>query len=489
MMTTFFRRLWLLPLLMAVVTTSGAEPRMSNVGGENASNVRTLRLVQDDAQDYMVSKIYRLKYVQSNDLVPFLTGIVMRYNQNSSVGCVTYGNNAQLLTVTCPAELMPYVDDFVAKADRDIPLSDKTLADTIVGTGITRAVYQPKYRSGENLLNVLVETVIGAGPHSSVYAYDANSNQIYWKDNTSNTQYVYQFLGYLDRPAPQITVTATLYEVRDSDLDDIGLEYLAWKNGPGLDLFQAGMDFFSVTSAGTAAIQAASGPVGGFFFAPQFDASFLRLLSQSGRAAVKNEASLTVSNSDSSTYTISFDPEYQNIFKSDNDYMSVGVSAGTDGQKYHQVCLELSSPIVNLHYGQSQADYPENEAFSLTEYRPGDYARLPGVLACGYRLQTANVVERNNVGCELVEMAEMQGNICMELGKPAILAQWDETQQVEQRIGIPYLIDIPYLGLLFGTRTTSTLHSRYYLVVTAEMLNTAHANGLEAGKLIKITGK
>ena len=296
-------------------------------------------------------------------------------------------------------------------------------------------------------------------------------------------------MGYLDRPAPQITVTATLYEVRDSDLDDIGLEYLAWKNGPGLDLFQAGMDFFSVTSAGTAAIQAASGPVGGFFFAPQFDASFLRLLSQSGRAAVKNEASLTVSNSDSSTYTISFDPEYQNIFKSDNDYMSVGVSAGTDGQKYHQVCLELSSPIVNLHYGQSQADYPESEAFSLTEYHPGDYARLPGVLACGYRLQTANVVERNNVGCELVEMAEMQGNICMELGKPAILAQWDETQQVEQRIGIPYLIDIPYLGLLFGTRTTSTLHSRYYLVVTAEMLNTAHANGLEAGKLIKITGK
>jgi hypothetical protein len=59
--------------------------------------IRKLHFVQDDAQDYMVSKIYKLKYVQANDITPFVMGIVMRYNMNSSVGCIEYGaNNAQM---------------------------------------------------------------------------------------------------------------------------------------------------------------------------------------------------------------------------------------------------------------------------------------------------------------------------------------------------------------------------------------------------------
>ena len=85
----------LLPVLAAALCCQAAEP--NQVAKDPAR--RTIRFVQDDAQDYMVSKIYRLKYVQSNDITPFLMGIVMRYNMNSSVGCIEYGeNNSQLVT-------------------------------------------------------------------------------------------------------------------------------------------------------------------------------------------------------------------------------------------------------------------------------------------------------------------------------------------------------------------------------------------------------
>ena len=90
-----------------------------------APGVQKIHLVQDDAQDYMVSKIYPLKYVQANDLVPFVLGIVMRCNINSTANCVVLSNNAQWLTVTCPEIIIPCVDDFVAKADRNIPLANK----------------------------------------------------------------------------------------------------------------------------------------------------------------------------------------------------------------------------------------------------------------------------------------------------------------------------------------------------------------------------
>ena len=471
----------LLPVLAAALWCQAAEP--DRKAGDPAR--RTIRFVQDDAQDYMVSKIYRLKYVQSNDITPFLMGIVMRYNMNSSVGCIEYGaDNSQMVTVTCPVKLMPYVDDFISKVDRNVMLDGKTPEDVIQGTGITRAVYQPKFRSGQNLLNVLVNTVIGEGPYSSVYAWDANSNQIYWKDNTSNTQYVYQFLTYLDRPAPQITITARLYEVRESTLRDIGIDYLAWKNGPGLNLFDVGFDVFSVTSAGTAAIQAASGPVGGFLFAPQFDASFIRILGQSGKAEVTATASITASNSETRSYEIFFDPQFQNIIKSNNDQTSVvssGINAG-----YYQAYLAVKQPVVNLHSGVPQSPYPVSEAFSLNAYTPGAYSTIPGTLTCGYEVQTASVVERNNLGSELVETGTISGNVQLTLGRETVVSRWDKYQEVEEKIGMPFLMDIPILGYLFSTVTTTREKTRVYLTLHAEVLDTAKPVDIYTGKVKQI---
>ena len=456
-------------------------------------DVRKIHLIQDDAQDYMVSKIYKLKYTQSNDLAPFVTGMVMRYNVNSSVGSIEYGtNNTQLLTVTCPVEMMPCVDDFIAKADRNIPLSNKEPGEIVKGTGITRAVYRPKYRSGQNLLNVLVNSVIGEGPYSSVYAWDANSNQIYWKDNVANTEYVYQFLGYLDRPAPQIQFEFTLHEVRESTLRDIGIEYLAWKNGPGLNIFQTAFKSFSITSAGSSALQGMSGPLGGFFVAPQFDASFIRILEQNGNATIKDTATLTVSNSDSSVSTIYFSPEFQNIVKSNNDQTSVQTDSLGLEEGMYQAMLKITAPIVNLHYGASQEGYPKTEAFSVENYKPGQYTKFKGTVNFDYNMQTAYVVDRNNMGAELVETSRINSSVLMDLNKEFILAQWDSDSVVEQTIGVPFLSEIPILKYLFSTTTTQNEKTKVYLTVKATILDTAHSSKLPdfvTGKLKKISKK
>ena len=370
--------------------------------------------------------------------------------------------------------MMPYVDDFIEKVDRKIEIDGHVPGEIIRGTGITRAVYRPKYRSGQDLVNVIVNAVINEGPFGSVYGYDQNSNQIYWKDNSSNTEYMFDFLSWLDRPAPQISFQFSIYEIRESTMRDLGLDYLAWKNGPGLNIFQTGWDVFSLSSGGSAALQAMSGPVGGFFFAPQFDASFLRLLQQSGNADIRNTANLTVSNSDSKSYELLFNPQLQNIEKADNDKTSVTLSAISSlPEGASQVYLKIINPIVNLRGGIPQEGYPANEAFSLDNYTPGDYAKRDGTLFFGYNVQTASVVERNNVGSELIETGTMQGNTLIELRREVILAQWDKVQDVGQTIGVPCLAEIPVLKYLFSTTTTSLEKTRFYLAVTAEMLDTA----------------
>jgi len=453
-------------------------------GAEPAGAVQKVHLIQDDAQDYMVSKIYQLKYVQANDIVPFVMGMIMRYNINSTANTILGGNNEQLLTVTCPVEMMPYVDDFVKKVDRHIPIAGKNPGDIIRGTGITRAVYQPKYRSGSGLLNVLVNSVIGTGPAGAVYAYDQNSNQIYWKDNSSNTPFVFEFLSYIDRPAPQITFELKLYEVRDSSLQDAGIEYLAWKNGPGLNIFQTAFDSFSLSSSGSAALSAVSGPAGGFFFAPQFDASFIRMLEQKGSAKVTNTATLTVSNSDTQSYKIFFNPQLQNIIKSNNDQTSVVGSDLNLPEGFNQLYLRIDQPIVNIHYGESQSGYPEGEVFSVKPYTPGTYSQYPGTVFFGYSLQSATVLERSNTGEELVEASRMDSSILLDLNKEFILAQWNTVQEVEQVIGVPFLSQIPYLKYLFSTTTRSKENCKFYLSVTPRLLNSGVKGTFKAGELL-----
>ena len=450
------------------------------------NRVQKVHLIQDDAQDYMVSKIYKLKYMQANDLVPFVLGMVMRYNINSTANTIAGGNNEQLLTVTCPEAMMVYVDDFVSKADRNVQVKGKTPYDMISGTGITRAVYQPKYRSGEGLVNVLIDSVIGTGPAGAIYAYDKNSNQIYWKDNSSDTAFVWEFLTFIDRPAPQITFELKLYEVRESNLRDIGIEYLAWKNGPGLNMFQTAWDVFSLSSGGSAALQAISGPAGGFFVAPQFDASFIRMLEQKGNAKVTNTATLTVSNSDTASYKIFFNPQLQNIVKSNNDITSVNASTLNLPEGFNQLFLRIDQPIVNIHYGESQGGAPASEAFEVTPYRNGAYSQYPGTVFFAYSLQSATVMERSNTGEELVDSSVMESSVLLDLNKEFILGQWNTEQEVEQTIGVPFISEIPILKYFFSTTTLHREKCKLYLTITPHLLNTAKPEKIETGKLFAL---
>lgn len=458
-----------LPGVLLAAGLSGAPPQ------EPAPEPQTLRLVQDDAQDHMVSRIFTLNNIQANDIAPFVAGMVKRYNMNSSVSNFTYiyGNvQQQILSVTTPPKMMKYVEEFLRKADRKLAKTTPG-EDIIRGTGISRAVYRPRFRSGQILVDLIVNAIVNAGPYSSLYGYDANSNQIYWKDNAFNTSYVYQFLSYVDRPPPHIRLEFSIFEVRESALKDIGIEYLAWKNGPGLNLFQVGFQALDLSSSGSAALQSFSGPLGGFFFAPQFDASFIRILEQSGNAKITTEMEMTVSNSDSKTYTQSFNASWQNIVKNDNDRTSVTAQPLT--AQANMNTLQIIKPIVCIDDG--------NEAeFTIPAYYPGINAGKEGVLFFGYSFTGTGTVERNNLGTELLSTAQFSGNGSIPLNREVTLGSWESEREVKETIGVPFLSEIPILKYFFSTTTTSREKSIFLLTVRATIADTAQHRVIRTGQ-------
>lgn len=443
---------------------------------------RTIRLRQNDAQVRFVSKIYELKHVKSEELLPFVNSAVLRYSRSSSVRRVTEerdgGRNA--LLVSTGAEFMPYVDEIVAALDR--PGKVGSDGSVIMGTGMSRIAYTPRYRAASQFSEIIDSTL---GSSSGAAYVNRETNTIFWRDQSAAAKRTLEWVGRLDRPLPQVNIRLNYYELRDSDLRDWGLDYLAWKNGPGVNMLNLGYNAGQILidelleSAQFAATS--TWGFGGFFTAPQFDMSFIRCLEQSGNANVAASASLTMVNTpvrdqadyhrlikyqiehrDNApfVYRISMYPEYQNIAKNVLGRTFIGKSfyEDEDGIKHSDppvLDVRLINPVVCLNNG--------NAPVSGTKFDGKD-----GGVLFSYTLYFKNVVERGNTGSELSNSATFTGAATLGFGVEKILAVYDKENDVEQTVGFPILCRIPVLKYLFSTVTS--IKERTYIIVSAEAM-------------------
>lgn len=235
--------------MLASVEAPAFDP-VSETRSTPQDKIQKIRFREDDDQNYMVSKVYELKHLKANDLVPFVLGAVKRYSSNSTADRINYTSEKQWIAVTTGIRMMPYVDDMIAKLDR--PSAKRGPYGSLLdGTGIQRYVYTPKYRSSQEIVDLMISTGIPANAttdrkQDAVVKYDEATNLIYWKDSERKSSDLVKYITWLDRPLPQVSLTFRVYEIRESTMRDLGADYLAWKNGPGMDLLGAGFNLTSL---------------------------------------------------------------------------------------------------------------------------------------------------------------------------------------------------------------------------------------------------
>ncbi len=447
------------------------------VGSAHAEKVKQLLFLQDDAQLNMVSKVYELKHVMAADLTPWVKGAVKRYSDDAAVGRLNYkAGGQQFLVVSCPSAMMKYVDQIVQTLDYPCDVKDDR-GSVIAGTGVYRFAYLPKFRSGEEIATILEN----GGPISGDGAshYDSDSNMIYWQDSKSDGSTVMKWAKKLDHPVPQVELQVKVYQVRQSTLNDLGLDYLSWKNGPGMELFAAGFEDAAVEVMEYALgnmDQFSSFAYGGMFVAPQFDMSFVRMLSQKGDAKIAATGSLTFTNNTAGTktYKVTFSPQMQNIEKDlDNDETNVVAS------KNYEYTLEVTGPAICFQKtGEADKQF-EGNGFDYTTY-----SSLGGTVQFSYSLSNSEIVERNNSGTELSDVTDVASNLTIQIGSEKLLAVYSQKQKVEQVIGIPFLCKIPYLKYLFSTTTSIDEDTKLFVTVKARLVHPEDTFAHLSGKLL-----
>ncbi len=448
----------------------------------DAADRRMLRVIEDRDQKYMTSKIYKLKHTQAVNLTPWVLGAVKRYYKYSTVERCNYKRTGEeFLLVNTGVDMIPFVDDMIAKLDR--PGKADELGSLIEGSGVYRFVYMPKYRSSADLVRV-GPTV---GSEDGEYFWDRTTSMLYWKDSLSDGKKSYDWYKIMDRPLPQVEVKLNIYEVSDDDLKELGIDYIAWKNGPGATLFSAGLDYLKFdsftdianVSNGLNVFSNLSHTWGGFMVAPQIDATFIRLLAQKGKARIATSGSITLINDYShdpgpnnfknAKYKIAFTPHYQNIVKDSDQNTQVKASSA-------DISLYFRNPIINFNGG-----YEKEKAVTREEGAGASCVEF------GYVLRVVDAVEKTNTGENVNNVFNFRSFCSVACGDEKLLATYDRTQVVMQNNSIPFLGDIPGFKYLVGASVESKSKTRVFITASVTAARPESDLSKWAGRLVTAT--
>ena len=455
--------------------------------GNTSGSQRDIRIIQDNGNIRFVSRLFELKYQAAQDLQPYVQSAILRYNAYSKLQSVNFnGGRGAGLLVTTGEDFMPFVEDLIRQLD--IPGKNAAKPAKIEGTGIARVAYTPKYRAAAEFKQIIDEVIASSEGNSGI---DLATNTIFWRDTVAAAQDTLAWVKLIDRPLPQARVRFNYYEVRESTLRDVGMDYLAWKNGPGVNLLNVGYNAGKMVmhEALTSALSSSlSWGYGGFFFAPAFDMSFIRCLQQSGEASVAADGALTFvstpvksiahfrelldyqkANPDKAPYQykLTMSPEYQNIAKNSQGRSFIGASFETDetGELYKNppvLELVISNPIICVPGDRSKAD--EDGFMPFPEANTKDVEN--GGVIFRYKFNFKNVVERGNTGQELSNAASIAGGMTLGYNVEKIVGIYEKESEVKQTIGLPVLSKIPVLKYLFST--TTVVRETTYVIITAE---------------------
>jgi type II secretory pathway component GspD/PulD (secretin) len=443
------------------------------VTGVGAQEKRTLKVIEDRGQKNMATKIYELKHTKGVDLTPFVIGAVTRYSKESSVErLVCKPTNQQFITVNTGAEMLPYVDDLIAKLDR--PGKVDEAGSVVDGTGITNSVYYPRFRMAAEFKDIAKTT----GSADGIHFVDHVNNMVYFKDSKSDGENVIKNLQFFDRPVPQVEMTVNVYEISDDNLKELGIDYISWKNGPGANIFAGGLDILDfnkyvdsgswTNSLNTTANL--SNNFGGFMVAPQIDATFLRMLNQKGKAKIATSGVLSFDNDfmndpgakafSKAKYKVKFTPNYQDIVKDKDQNVSV-TSAGAEFYFY------LRKPTVNFN------GFKMDDKVVAAEF--------------GWELQVSDTVEKTNTGADVRDVNYFTGWTTMDVGGERLLASYAKQQISEQNNGIPVLCEIPVLKYIFGSTVESKSNKRVFVTVATKPLDPKMDLSQWAGEIVNIS--
>ncbi|MBR2345137.1 MAG: hypothetical protein IKA71_05065 [Lentisphaeria bacterium] len=510
-------------------------------------NTNVVHFVRDNADPNVITKAYVIKNADPYELRGYLRKIVQtrKINDNmTNIQIVKYSDGTAVLLVS--AEDYRFEDSDIAQGfDSIIKELDKP--KVVSSSGRPTFVYSPKYRTAEDLL-AMVRT-IGADcvstPSANVdnmtnlggaddLASDPGLNLLFFTASPFSRPTILKMLAEYDKPYPEVQAKVTVYELYAENDTKLGLDFQAWKNNDGIDLFSAG-GRFSRNHNGAALVDGLKYNDTTYFqFNPKWNTKYIDFLTSKGKAKIVHTAELSLRNRTTGNISKKTQVFFAKATALDNDeyieaYTALNVSAVSEiGTDTHGNTISVDAPakmtVLKLGKGDlfeytlrldknSDSSFvvngqkagkkviaqsiAENIELALQDnnagHQRGNEINTEASQDFGFDIQltpsvnqkatSLNVVINNSsmIGYTSDGTPRIQKNAKIDTdfmisnaGTKLVIGGIEKRNVIKVSGGLPILKDLPLLGWIFSTETEATKRSQ--LLVVVEVLPKAKAD-------------
>ena len=399
----------------------------------------------------------------------------LQLGSNTAVECLKYADGTGLLIVS--AEEYRFKDHPGGMGiDSIVKFMDKPQMGANYGTQVF--FYLPKFVPAKNLvpliqnvgMNITDVTEIWQG--QDLVTYDPDLNYLIFDVSNYSCDNIARMLAAYDVPIPQVRLKIKVVEVTSENDDKMGIDFQAWKNNEGADFFSAGgrmrNNWEAVYTGGGMPDRGYGSERTSFYnFNPKWNSRYLDFLVSGGKAKVAYTGELLIRNNTPAL----LDRSTQIFYIAASEPVPGATTLPDTGVGPY----ELLSAIINRTIDKNDVPVGKGNQQVTTQFA-----------GFGFQMQVTNASVNLNetrftvtlsnsslLGFEssgqprISKTSVVTQDISLPHGKNSFVIGGLKKQEiVKSTTGIPWLMDIPYLGYLFSTKSNSVKHAE--LIVTAE---------------------
>jgi len=268
-------------------------------------DTEVLEFVQDNSDPDVVTKTYVLKHADPYEIRSYLREIVQTRKVDESdtgIQAIKYNDGTGIVMVSAEdyrfedAENGQGIDSIIETLDKP---------GVVSATGGSVYVYQPKYRSAEELRDMIeaagadvaddVTENIGG---TDLIRCDTALNLLVFDTTQFSRKNIESVLKEYDCPYPEVRAKITVYELYAENDAKLGIDFQAWKNNDGIDLFSAGGRFMkNFASDGSALVRRGGWSDTQYFnFNPKWNTKYIDFLTSKGKGKVLHTCEVALLN-------------------------------------------------------------------------------------------------------------------------------------------------------------------------------------------------
>ncbi len=371
------------------------------------------------------------------------------------------------LWVAAPDFMIPYIEEAVKGLDVEWLSADFD--------GSLDAYYKAKFR---DIAEINRLAVIPAAGSSGTSVVDDVNNAVLRTGEPYRTQNYAKYAKVVDKPIPRLLLEAAVYEVDVSREKRLGLDWIAWKNGPGRNLFEFvywAVDYDQNARDATSKFDpfvaerlfsdaTFDGNQNGYWSSWNYvaNAAFVDFLEGVGRAQLVTKGKVHVKNSETGTLS-AVDEVIHFVVQPDEHTTPVdGIEPFTpfrDGEILEEDEFEADIPLHNRTLDKDGVI----ELGFVMEVRP---LIAEETTELQIHISLNSMVGMTPSGAPQVRTHSQSTTVLVRDGVPICIGGIRRTEDVKNTAKVPILGSIPVLGYLFGHEATVKRETEMVIVLT-----------------------